>query len=127
MASAPAVQCPCPSCRTVLQIGQALPAAVQCPRCGTTFTVAPPGASPPVHAAIAPGAPRIGIPVTARSDPGRSASRTGRKKTKREPARSRKGPLVMLGAAGATLLIGAVVLIIVLSSGGSDTGAGDGN
>jgi hypothetical protein len=39
-----AMRCACPKCQMPLQIAQALPVRVKCPRCETIFTVANPGA-----------------------------------------------------------------------------------
>jgi hypothetical protein len=117
----PAMQCACPKCQQTLQIAQALPARVECPRCKTRFVVGDRprkdkaelirkdrdavrgiarGAAPAVRAA-APAAAPVLIPTTL-AGRGRSSG---------------KGPVILIAILLALLLVGGIILALVMNRG----------
>lgn len=133
----PLVQCACPSCRTVLQLNQALPVQVRCPRCGLTFLVgAPPTAAQVPVSVSAPAAPQpapaggvqplpqipMGVIAAGRSGL-RNATALRRQRAPQPRPGGGQAMFLWIGAgAGAVLLL--LVLVLILTRGGSG-GAAD--
>jgi hypothetical protein len=102
----PIVQCACPSCLTKLQLPQAPPVQVRCPKCGQTFLVG--GGAPPPP----PSAPAPLIPIQAiRTEPSKPAVTPGK-----APAAGRK-KLALCLSGGALFLLLVIVLVLVTKSG----------
>ena len=130
----PTVQCSCPSCKTLLQIAQALPVQVRCPRCSMTFMVGVPPQPDPRQATTA--APHI--PITL--GPGKGVARlTGHSGTavasRRAPVSptrprgsvapqgNRKGLLFLLGIGSGILLVALVLILVLILSKSKDPNA----
>lgn len=115
-----AMKCACPTCKTVLQIAQALPVRVQCPKCSTMFTVAAPPGAP----AAPPAAPvRAGAPG-ARGPAARGPASTAVRSAPSAPEpmltprnRSRRGYKPKKGN-GLALTLVVVGLVLLLAAGG---------
>lgn len=113
-----AMRCACPKCQMALQIAQALPVRVKCPRCETVFTVAGPNGAPAASSGIRP--------RTAATPSGvRSATPSAAPVRLPAPelitASVRRGShgtsLIVVSAAAVLVVVGAIVAVVLLRGG----------
>ncbi len=112
------MQCACPKCQMPLQIAQALPAHVQCPRCSAVFTVGGPAPVPAAQAvARGPRSAPMAPPMAVQSAPARASAPAFDHEPliqRRRPPRRSALPWV-LGIGGILAIVAVFVIVLLLN------------